>query len=206
MDENNNNNNSNNEQINTQEEFSTENLPKFKCFYEEHPVWSMILVGLCIILGSYLATSWMLAQQIKHAFNPYNEMRKMEKMMQKEHRNLEKLAEQEFDNMEKNLFVPKRFPENNIINLAETENAYIITVDLKNFDNDDDNIDIDMDGDYITISGKNEKNNKNSSNVFNISQSYKFPQAVNFKDMSEESEDGKLYITIPYAKVQKTIK
>lgn len=195
--------NANNEQVNEQQVNNNKNLPKFKCFHEEHPVWSMILVGLCVILGSYLATCWMLHKHITKAFNPYKEMQKMEKMMQKERHNMdkmEKFAQREFDRIERQSFAPIKKIDNDIIDLDEEYNSYIISVDLKPFDNNEKNVQVYINNGYITIEGKNEADDKYSSNLFSMSQSYRFPRPVDFDNMTQRIQGDKLIITVPYSR------
>ena len=108
--------------------------------------------------------------------------------MMKEDRAMQKMMQRDF-RTERNL--------ESYIQLDETSDAYIITVNLRPFNNDEENVSISTDDNTLTVHATNEKNKKNSSKVLAVSQSYAFPGNVNFNKITKECKGDKYIITIP---------
>ena len=85
----------------------------------------------------------------------------------------------------------------NIINLDETADFYIITVDLRPFDNDDDNISVSINNNILTVHAVNEKTQRGNTRMTAVSQSFMFPRETNFSKMTKEHVGDKYIITVP---------
>ena len=108
--------------------------------------------------------------------------------MMKEDRAMHKMMKRDF-RTERNL--------ESYIQLDEAPDSYIVTVNLKPFNNDEENVSISTDDNVLTINASNEKNKKNSSRVLSVSQSYAFPNNVNFDKITKERRGDKYVITVP---------
>ncbi len=161
---------------------------KYECFHHRHPWLSHLLTALLSLLGAFLAFYVVTDWHYKRMLDPVHQMRKMEKMMMKEDRAMHKMMQKDF-RTERNL--------ESYIQLDETSDAYVVTVNLRPFDNDEDNVKVSTDDNVLTVQASNEKNKKNGSKVLAISQSYAFPPNVNFNKMTKERKGDKYLITIP---------
>lgn len=160
----------------------------YDCFHHRHPWLSHLLTALSVLLGAFLAFYVVTDWHYKNLLNPVHQMRKMEKMMLKEDRAMQKMMQRDF-RTERNL--------ESYIQLDETSDAYIITVNLRPFNNDEENVSISTDDNTLTVHATNEKNKKNNSKVLAVSQSYAFPGNVNFNKITKERRGDKYIITIP---------
>lgn len=160
----------------------------YECFHHKHPWLSHLLTALLALLGAFLAFYVVTDWHYKRLLDPVHQMRKMERMMMKEDRAMAKMMHKDFRS-ERNL--------ESYIQLAETSDAYVITVNLRPFNNDDENVSISTDDNTLTIHATNEKNKKNSSKVLAVSQSYAFPDNVDFNKITKERRGDKYIITIP---------
>lgn len=170
------------------EEHSTRHHDHYECFHHKHPVLSHFLTALLALIGAFLAFYVVTDWHYKQMLDPVHQMRKMERMMMKEDRAMTKMMKRDF-RTERNL--------ESYIQLDEMPDAYIITVNLRPFNNDEENVSISTDDNVLTVHATNEKNKKNSSKVLAVSQSYAFPNNVDFNKITKERKGDKYIITIP---------
>ena len=109
-------------------------------------------------------------------------------MMIKEDRAMNKFMQKSFNE-------EKRF--SNYINLDEAENGYIVTINLKPFDNNENNIKVSTEKNTLIINASNNDKNKSLHHSLNITQSYVFADDVNFKNMAQKRIGDNYIITIP---------
>ncbi len=164
------------------------NSNKYDCFHHKHPFLSHLMTALAMLLGAYLAFYVVSDWHFKRMLDPIHQMKRVERMMMKEDRALQKFAQREI-NTERNI--------ESYIKLDETPNAYIVTVNLKPFDNDEDNVSISTDDNTLTVHANGEKKQRNGMKALAISQSYEFPQKVDFNKISKKVNGDKYLITIP---------
>ena len=175
----------------SENEYEEHNLKhEHECFCKKHPLMSHILVGLLILTGAFLAFYVVADWHYKQMFNPFQQMKKMEKMMMLEEQAMHKMMQKDF-RMEK--------ATESFIRLDETPNSYLIIVNLKPFNSNPENVSVTIDDNVITVNASNEHNKKNSSKILSVSQSYIFPIKVNFDKLSKERQGDKYIITIPFA-------
>ena len=161
---------------------------KNTCFYLKHPFLSHLLIALSVLLGAYLSFYTISDWHFKKMLDPIHQIKKMEKILQQEERAMQKTAQREW-RTEQTL--------NNYIQLKEIPNAYIITINLLPFGNNDDNISVTTDDNTLTIHAICEKEQSNATKTFAISQSYTFNKKANLNKITKERKGNKYIITVP---------
>lgn len=104
---------------------------------------------------------------------------------------------------EKGAFVPS-------VNIKETENAFQLEFAIPGFDKND--IDIQVENDYITISGKKEVSKEESTEEFtrkefsfgNFKRTFSLPENVNTEKVEANYENGILRVGLPKKEVKAT--
>lgn len=95
-------------------------------------------------------------------------------------------------------YVEKNSPAR--VKIESKSDKYVITINLKSFDDDPDNLDITIAESGIKISGKVIKNDNNQVRENSFYQSVMFPQKINEDKASQEHKGNKLIITLPFKK------
>lgn len=85
------------------------------------------------------------------------------------------------------------------LNIDEKTDKYIITIDLKPFDNDPNKIDIETQENGIKFSGHTEKKDNDQIQETSYYQALIFPRNINKEEISKEHKGDKFIITIPFA-------
>ena len=85
----------------------------------------------------------------------------------------------------------------NVIHLEQGKNAYTILIDLRAFDNDENNVKVGSNGNILTINGQTIKKSKRNQQISEFQQSYMFGDNVNLKEMTKEVKGHFYIITIP---------
>lgn len=83
------------------------------------------------------------------------------------------------------------------IKTEELKDVYKITIDLKSFNNDPQNIDLKVKGNTITISAKYKSKNKNELSSSQFYQTLTLPSKIDTNNIKQHKEDNSLVITIP---------
>lgn len=161
-----------------------------ECFAHKHPWLSHLLTALSVLLGAFLAFYVVTDWHFKRMLDPIHQMKRMERMMMKEDRAAQHMIERDL-RTERNL--------ESYIQIDEKSDAYVITVNLRPFNNDEKNVSISTDDNILTVHATNERNQKNGSRELAVSQSYAFSKDVNFSKMTKKREGDKYLITIPMA-------
>ena len=104
----------------------------------------------------------------------------------------EKIFDEDSKYVEKNSPAP--------VKIESKSDKYVITINLKSFDDDPDNLDITIAESGIKISGKVIKNDNNQVRENSFYQSVMFPQKINEDKASQEHKGNKLIITLPFKK------
>ena len=162
------------------------------CFLCGHPVLKHILRGLLTFLGAfaafYVVTDW----HYKRMLDPVVQMRKMDRIMQKEDRYARKMFHRE---MMEGAKIDSKI--NQIVHIEKLDDFYKIIIDLKPFDNNEKNVEIKTEGDTLTIhaAGENTKHNRNA--ILNFSQSFRFPEDVDLTRIAKTREGHNYIITVP---------
>ncbi len=150
------------------------------------------LILLALFLACYLAVYYIM-DQMRHAYYvPAMPMENIDRIMKEQDKMFEDMGALPMNN--------KAFM--NIKNPVETykddsDDSYKMIIDLKPFNNNPDNINLDIQNNKISISGKAEKTKKHSENVYSFSQSFVLPENIDTNNVKKEIKHHKYIITMP---------
>ena len=107
----------------------------------------------------------------------------------------EKNAEKMFENsLEKTKDFKKKI---SAVSSAKYEDEYVIVVDLKPFDNDENNIRFNVKGNVVTVSGNVINNKKNKESRYYFTESFEIPEKIILSEITKEKVKDKYIITLP---------
>ena len=170
----------------------TENYKKGECTCHKHPVIKHVCVGILVFAGAFSAFYVVADWHFKQMFDPMVQMRRMEKMMQRDTGKIEREFQQQarrIRQLESN--------SNTFINMEREPDKYKITVDLRPFDNDEKNVEVLASGNILTIRAEGASAKKGHEQILKISQNYMFDEDVNLKDLTKTREGNDLIIYVP---------
>lgn len=150
------------------------------------------IIALVFFLVSYLAFHLAMKHNLSRFNNPYYQMEKMEKVLQRQERDLERFAEKDMESP----FIPKMRPM--LVNLVKEPNEYKVIVDLKPLDGDEKAINVDIQGDELTIRGELDKKIRGSEKIINFTQTYYLDEKIEEQKISREKKGDKYIVTIPF--------
>ena len=78
------------------------------------------------------------------------------------------------------------------------DDGYKLLINLQHFDNNINNLKLDITPDKISILGSNEKDDKNSIYSMSYSQTYRLDQKIDTKNVTKEVKDGSAIVYLPY--------
>lgn len=156
-----------------------------------HPIWKCILTGLLIFAGAFCAfytvADWHFKSMFRRGMIDTIPGR-MEHMMKKEMRAMDKMFAQEAKLSKK---------AGNIIHLTQTKDFYKIAIDLRAFDNNENNVQVSVNGSILTINGRSIRKSKHNEQISEFQQQYMFGQNVKLNDLTKSTEGSYYIITIP---------
>ncbi|MBD5402404.1 Hsp20 family protein [bacterium] len=168
----------------------TTRIERHECPVTKHPFWKSLLCGLLIFLGaycaSYVVTDWHMKSLMSHMMRPLP--RKMDRMIEKDIRAMDNLWKEDRN------FARKAA---NVIHLEQTKNAYKVIIDLRAFDNNENNVQVSANGNILTINGRSIRKSKNNEQISEFQQNYMFGENVKLKNLTKETEGNYYIITIP---------
>jgi HSP20 family molecular chaperone IbpA len=153
------------------------------------PFW----VGLLIFLGAFCAFYVVADWNFKHMFFP--NPRHVERMMERDMRSMDKMVKHE-NRMFKHA--------GNIIHMEQTPDFYKISIDLKAFDNNENNVNVSANGSILSISGRTVKKAKHNEQISEFQQNYLFGENVKLEKLSKETHGDILLIKIPIDNEEKS--
>ena len=153
---------------------------------DRHPFWRAFLIGLMTFLGAFCAFYVVSDCHFKRIMHP--PIGKMDRMMRKQMRDMDNMfrAEKEFSAR-----------ASNVIHLEQGKDAYTILIDLRAFDNDENNVKVGSNGNILTINGQSIKKSKSNQQISEFQQSYMFGDNVNLKEMTKDVKGHYYVITVP---------
>lgn len=153
---------------------------------DRHPFWRAFLIGLMTFLGAFCAFYVVSDWHLKRMMHP--PIGKMDRMMRKQMRDMDNIfkAEKEFSAR-----------ASNVIHLEQGKDAYTILIDLRAFDNDENNVKVGSNGNILTINGQSIKKSKSNQQISEFQQSYMFGDNVNLKEMTKDVKGHYYVITVP---------
>lgn len=156
----------------------------------KHHLLKVIGVIIATFIGAFLAFYLAVDLTLNRMLNPEYQIKKLEKTMHQ----IEKFD----DKMMENPFVPKMSPM--LVNLVKEPDMYKVIVDLKPLGNDENNIDVNLKDNIITVSGDMQKKELSGEKIMNFSQSFYLDEKLISNKISKETKGNKFIITIPFEK------
>ena len=158
-----------------------------------HPVWKFLGIVLATFIGAYLAFYFVVDTTFNRMTSPEYQMKRMERMMRHQERKIHKFEDRM---LQQNPFDPAVAPM--LVNLAKEEGEYKIIVDLKPLDGREDNVNVNLDNNTVTVSGRVEKNGRRGEQIMNFSQAFYLDEKLEADKMTKEKKGNKYIITIPF--------
>ena len=81
----------------------------------------------------------------------------------------------------------------NVIHFEKTKDYYKIIIDLRAFDNNENNVQVLTNGNILTIRGRSIRKSKNNEQISEFQQNYMFGENVKLNDLTKET-DGNYYV------------
>lgn len=161
---------------------------------EEKKHWWLRVIAIMIIafIAAFLAFYAAMETMFHRMTDPAYQAKRIEKMIQKE--------EKKFDNFENKLaenpFEPKMRPM--LVNLVKENNEYKVIVDLRPLNGQESAVNVNVDGDELTVAGAVDKKIRGSENIISFTQSYVLDEEMDSSKIVKEKKGDKYIITIPF--------
>ena len=96
------------------------------------------------------------------------------------------------------MFAPITTPKFHIVNIEENNDNYKITIDLKQFHDDEKNVMVDVKPNYVKISGKASVKTEKEQSSFSYFQEIPLTKKIELEDIKKEKIGNNYIITIPF--------
>lgn len=163
------------------------------CFLCKHSALKHVLIGLLVFLGAFSAFYVVADWHFKQMFDPMFQLRKMDRAIMKQERQMDKFAQKEFSKEQKMLQNSAPF-----IHVDRTKDTYKIVIDLRPFDNNENNVEVKSNGNTVTINAVGEKNSRNGQKIMRYSQTFAFGEQIDTDDITKVRQGNEYIITIPF--------
>ncbi len=142
-----------------------------------------IIAVIAIFLGTFTAVYTIIDMNMyKLGFYPFTETFKQ----------IDKIFDEDSKFLERSLPIP--------VKIEEKDNKYIVTVNLKNFDNNPENVQIETKNNGIKITGGIKKDKEGEIKENSFYQNVIFPKEIDEKSITKENKQNKVIITLPEKK------
>lgn len=156
---------------------------------KKHNCKSVFLIALMTFLGAFLAFYFLASQTMHHLKqNSFNFGRQLEKEFSNDFKKFKAFSQQDFKTLEKRV---------SAIHTEKYEDAYVIFVNLKAFNNDPNNIRFNVKGNTVTISGSIVKNKGSNENSYYFTESFEVPERIVMDEITKEKINDEYIITLP---------
>lgn len=156
----------------------------------------VLLVSFAAFLGAYLATYY-IVDQARHTHGyPFIKYERPSRDFMAQRRLYE-----DFNRFERDtLNIDKDLMAKNPVKIKPLKNneGYQICINLKPFDNNEKNINIDIKQNRVNISGQSNKVDENNESEFSFSQSFILPETIDVSKVKKERKGHKYIITLPF--------
>ena len=152
----------------------------------------IVAIIIATFIGAFLAFYLAVDISFNRMMSPTYQMKKMEKLMKKEQKRFERMEK----HMGANPFEPKLAPM--LVSLAKEPEEYKIIVDLRPLDNNENNVNVKLEGNVVTVSGEVEKKEEHREDIMSFSQSYYLDEKIEADKMTKERKGDNYIITIPF--------
>ena len=164
---------------------------------ESKQLWIRIgVIALITFLVSYLAFFVTLKHHLKKLSSPLYQTERMEKLLEKQAFEFDR---RELKRME-NPFEAKMRPM--MINLVKEPNEYKIIVDLEQLDGNENAVQVNLQGDELTIKGEIDKKIRDREKIINFTQTYYLDEKLEENKITKERKGNKYIITIPFKNLE----
>ena len=173
-------------------EQKTEVKEEYRPMCANHPYLKTIFISMLIFLGAfcafYVVSDWHFKRMM--VIRPFNhEMGMAQKMMKNEMKTMDKMFKSQQRDMQKR--------SANIIHMEQDDDEYKVVIDLRAFDNNENNLQVKTNGNILTIDGRTIKKSKNNEQISEFQQNYLFGDNVNLAELEKETNGNFYVITIP---------
>ena len=161
-------------------------------FFEKHPFLKHLFYGLLGLLGAFLAFYMVTDWYFKSMLDPVNQMKRMDKAIEKRDRQIEKNFKRAYADSRK-----MQEKTDHIIHLEQDNDEYKILVDLIPLNNNERNIEVNTKGNILTVKAAGIEGYGNKKSIMEITQSYMFTDNVDLTKLKKERKGDRYIITIP---------
>ncbi len=162
------------------------------CEFERHPILKHLFYGLMALIGAFLAFYAVTDWYFKAMLNPVNQMKRMDRAIEKRDREMEKAFKKAFRGTE---HLQER--ANHIIRLEQDDNEYKVLVDLVPLNDSDKNVDVKTNGNILTVKAAGIHGFGGRKSLVEFTQSYMFGDNVDLSRLTKERKGDMYIITIP---------
>lgn len=152
----------------------------------------LVVIVLITFLVSYFAFYLALKHHLRNLHSPFYQVERMEKMLDKQERDFEKFTEKNMNSP----FEPKMRPM--MVNLVKEPNEYKVIVDLHQLDGNENAVNVEINGDELTVKGQMDKKIRGTEKIINFTQTYYLEEKLISDKMTKEKKGEKYIITIPF--------
>ena len=145
---------------------------------------------LAALIGGFLAFYVVMDITLARMLDPIRNIKRAEKAMMNQAREMKRL-----DN---DIFMPSPMSlHHSIITMVKDDNAYKFIIDLKQLDNNEKNLEINVNDDTINIKGAVEKTKGRQNYIAEFSQTFALGDKINKSTVTRERKGDKYIITVP---------
>lgn len=163
-----------------------------KCEFERHPILKHLLYGLMALIGAFLAFYVVTDWYFKAMLNPVNQMKRMDRAIERRDREMEKAFKKAFHGTER---LQER--ANHIIKLEQDDDEYKVLVDLVPLNDSEKNVEVKTNGNLLTVKAAGIHGFGDRKSLVEFTQSYMFGDNVDLSKLTKERKDDTYVITIP---------
>ena len=150
------------------------------------------IVALITFLVAYLAFHLAIKHNLKKINSPFYQAEQMEKFLAKEQRDLER-----YDLIKmQSPFEAKMRPM--MVNLVKELNEYKVIIDLSQFNNDENAVNVTINNDELTVKGEIDKKIRGSEKIIRFTQTYYLNENLDETKITKERKGDKYIVTIPF--------
>ena len=163
-----------------------------KCEFERHPILKHLLYGLMALIGAFLAFYVVTDWYFKAMLNPVNQMKRMDRAIERRDREMEKAFKKAFHGTER---LQER--ANHIIKLEQDDDEYKVLVDLVPLNDSEKNVEVKTNGNLLTVKAAGIHGFGDRKSLVEFTQSYMFGDNVDLSKLTKERKGDTYVITIP---------
>jgi len=154
------------------------------------------IIGACTFLGAFLAFYFVADQTAKRIFIHPTHSMQMPKQAVAPFEGIEDFLREEERTMEN--FRRSAFNNPATIESYTNEDEYKIIIDLSKFDNNPENINIDIDDNRVNVFGKSIVKKGGNTTNYSFEQHFVLPHDINETFVTKEKKGNKYIITLPF--------